>query len=138
MADSISHKRARTMRRALTPPEARLWVQLKGRKLEGLKFRRQHPAGPYILDFYCPEQGLAVEVDGMIHGDADQARHDERRTAWLTTKGISVLRVASCDVRDDVEGVLNAIRNAALRRSAAPSTATRSPSPRSGEERLGF
>ena len=116
MADSISHERARTMRRALTPPEARLWAQLKGRKLEGLKFRRQHPVGPYILDFYCPEQGLAVEVDGMIHGDAEQLRHDARRTTWLATKGVSVLRIASCDVRNDVEGVLNAIRNAAGKR----------------------
>ncbi|MFE9084819.1 endonuclease domain-containing protein [Brevundimonas sp. NPDC003935] len=118
MADSISHERARQMRRALTPPEAQLWTQLKGRKLEGLKFRRQHPVGPYILDFYCPELALAVEVDGMIHGEAVQVRHDEQRTAWLATKSVSVLRVASCDVRDDVEGVLNAIRNVALTRKA--------------------
>ena len=114
MADSLSHERARTMRRALTPPEAQLWAQLKGRKLEGLKFRRQHPIGPYILDFYCADLELAVEVDGLIHGDADQIHHDERRTAWLAAQGLSVLRVASCDVRDDVEGVLNAIRNTAL------------------------
>ena len=118
MADSISHERARTMRRGLTPPEAQLWAQLKGRKLEGLKFRRQHPIGPYILDFYCAELELALEIDGMIHGDAGQARHDERRTAWLATKGVSILRVASCDVRDDVEGVLNAIRNLAFKRKA--------------------
>ena len=118
MADSISHERARHMRRALTPPEAQLWAQLKGRQIEELKFRRQHPIGPYILDFYCAEQGLAVEVDGMIHGDADKVRHDERRTIWLKEKGVSVLRIASCDVHDDVEGVLNAIRNAALKRQA--------------------
>ena len=116
MADSVSHERARTMRRALTPPEARLWFQLKGRKLGGLKFRRQHPIGPYILDFYCAKQELAVEVDGLIHGDADQVRHDERRRIWLEEKGVSVLRVASCDVRDDIEGVLNAIRNVAGKR----------------------
>ena len=118
MADSIGHERARTMRRALTPPEAQLWAQLKGRKLGGLKFRHQHPVGPYILDFYCAGLALAIEVDGLIHGDADQVRHDGRRTAWLATKGISVLRVASCDVRDNVEGVLNAVRNAALKRQA--------------------
>ncbi|MGO4409676.1 MULTISPECIES: endonuclease domain-containing protein [unclassified Brevundimonas] len=118
MADSMSHERARNMRRALTPPEAQLWAQLKGRKLEGLKFRRQHPIGPYILDFYCAERELAVEVDGMIHDDADQVRHDERRTAWLAAQGVSMLRVASCDVRNDVEGVLNAIRNVALKRKA--------------------
>ncbi|MNT89385.1 hypothetical protein D3C72_2301010 [compost metagenome] len=54
----------------------------------------------------------------MIHGDADQARHDERRTTWLALQELSVLRVASCDVRDDVEGVLNAIRDAAFTRKA--------------------
>ncbi len=116
MADSISYERARRMRRALTPPEAQLWLQLKGRKLEGLKFRKQHPVGPYILDFYCSEARLAVEVDGSVHGDPDQARHDARRTAWLAERGIAVLRVQASDVRDELEGVLNAIRGVVLER----------------------
>ncbi|MNL40267.1 hypothetical protein D3C87_1626050 [compost metagenome] len=113
MADSISYERARQMRRALTPPEAQLWNQLKGRGLEGLKFRKQHPVGPYILDFYCAEAKLAVEVDGMIHGDPDQARHDARRTEWLAERGIAVLRVQASDVHAELEGVLNAIRGVA-------------------------
>lgn len=112
MADSISYERARKMRRSLTPPEAQLWKQLKGRNLDGLKFRKQHPVGPYILDFYCAEAKLAVEVDGLIHGDPDQARHDARRTEWLSGRGIAVLRVQASDVRTEVEGVLNAIRGA--------------------------
>ncbi len=118
MADSISYERARLMRRALTPPEAQLWNQLKGRSLEGLKFRKQYPIGPYILDFYCAAAKLAVEVDGLIHGDPDQTRHDEKRAGWLHQQGIGVLRVAACDVRDELEGVLNAIRYAALKRSS--------------------
>lgn len=113
MPDGLSYQRAKKMRRALTPPEAQLWAQLKGRGLEGLRFRRQHPIGPFILDFYCAELKLAVEVDGLIHGLTDQALYDERRTHWLMARDVSVLRIAACDVRDDMEGVLNAIRSAA-------------------------
>ena len=102
----VTYSRARELRKRLTPPEARLWVQLKGERLRGLKFRKQHPIGPYILDFYCPEAGLAVEVDGAGHGLPDQHRHDERRTAWLAERGVRVLRVRATQVRDELEGVL--------------------------------
>ncbi|MGO4409364.1 MULTISPECIES: endonuclease domain-containing protein [unclassified Brevundimonas] len=97
------------MRRALTPPEARLWIQVKRGGLEGLKFRRQHPVGPYILDFYCHAARLAVEVDGAGHDDPEQIAHDERRTHWLASQGVEVLRVRSTDVRDHLEGVLAVI-----------------------------
>ncbi|MET4682809.1 endonuclease domain-containing protein [Brevundimonas faecalis] len=110
MADSQSYERARRMRRSLTPPEAQLWAILKGRKLAGLKFRRQHPIGPYILDFYCAEAKLAVEVDGSLHWNPDQMSHDRRRTAWLKTQGVEVLRLASIDVGKEMEGVLGLIR----------------------------
>ena len=100
------YRRACRMRRALTPPEARLWTCLKGGGLEGLKFRRQHPVGPYILDFYCHAARLAVEVDGADHDLPDQLAHDERRTRWLSTQGIEVLRVRSTDVRDHLDGAL--------------------------------
>ena len=104
-----TYRRAAGMRRALTPPEARLWTCLKGGGLEGLKFRRQHPVGPYILDFYCHAARLAVEVDGAAHDEADQLAHDERRTAWLKAQGIEVLRIRSTDVRDHLDGVLSVI-----------------------------
>ncbi len=104
-----AYRRASRMRRALTPPEARLWTQLKGGGLEGLKFRRQHPVGPYILDFYCHAACLAVEVDGAAHDDPDQIAHDARRTAWLKVQGIEVLRVRATDVRDHLDGVLAVI-----------------------------
>jgi len=101
-----TYRRAAGMRRALTPPEARLWTQIKSGGLEGLKFRRQHPVGPYILDFYCHAARLAVEVDGAGHDDPDQIAHDERRSRWLATQGVEVLRVRSTDVRDHLDGVL--------------------------------
>jgi len=103
------YRRASKMRRALTPPEARLWTQIKGGGLEGLKFRRQHPAGPYILDFYCPAARLAVEIDGATHDDPDQIAHDSRRTAWLKAQGLEVLRIRATDVRDHLDGVLAVI-----------------------------
>lgn len=106
MADGKSYDRARVMRRALTPPEATLWAQLKGKGLEGFRFRRQHPIGPYVLDFYCAAARLAVEVDGLIHGDPDQARHDAYRDGWLGRQGISVLRIPATEVRHQLEGVM--------------------------------
>ncbi len=108
--------RARVLRRALTPPEARLWVCLRRRALAGLKFRRQHPVGPYVLDFYCAEAKLAVEVDGQHHGEAERAEHDQRRTAWLATQGITELRIAAEDVRVNLDGVLTWIRTNAEER----------------------
>ncbi|WP_269515919.1 endonuclease domain-containing protein [Brevundimonas subvibrioides] len=102
--------RARVLRRTLTPPEARLWIYLRRRALGGLKFRRQHPVGPYVLDFYCPEARLAVEVDGQHHADPEQFEKDEARTAWLAKQDIAVLRIAAERVRTDLEGVLGWIR----------------------------
>lgn len=113
MADGISYERARRLRRTLTPPEARLWRCLKGDKLGGLGFRKQHPIGPYILDFYCAAAKLAVEVDGAIHGTEEQIAHDRRRTAWLGDKGLRVIRIRALDVRDDLDGVLGFVRREA-------------------------
>ena len=101
-----TYRRAARMRRSLTPPEARLWLHIKGGGIEGLRFRRQHPVGPYILDFYCHAARLAVEVDGAGHDHASQIAHDERRTRWLLAQGVEVLRVRSTDVRDHLDGVL--------------------------------
>ena len=107
--------RARQLRRRLTLPEGLLWIALRGRRLAGLRFRRQHPIGPYILDFYCDEAKLAVEVDGEGHQHPEQAAHDQRRTAWLQERGIDVLRLPARDVLQTMEGVLERIRNRARR-----------------------
>nr|WP_292160059.1 endonuclease domain-containing protein [Brevundimonas sp.] len=114
------------MRRPMSPPEARLWVRVRARRLEGCKFRRQHPCGPFILDFYCAAARLAVEVDGESHNHPDQISHDRRRTRWLAAQGIRVVRIAAVDVRDELDGVLafilRVVRERTAHRSAAPST----------------
>lgn len=102
--------RAKKLRRALTLPEVLLWQAIRGRKLGGARFRRQHPIGPYILDFYCEETRLAVEVDGVSHEHPDRIRHDARRTAWLNLRGITVCRIAARDVLGNLEGVLAGLR----------------------------
>lgn len=109
MADSVTHQRAKRMRQSMTPPEARLWTQLRGHRLNGYKFRRQHPFGPYILDFYCAAARLAVEVDGRGHDHPEQLEHDRRRTNWLAGHGVRVVRLAAIDVRDELDGVLGFI-----------------------------
>jgi very-short-patch-repair endonuclease len=121
---------ARRLRREMTPPEARLWAALRGNRL-GVKFRRQHPIGRYVLDFYCAELKLAVEVDGRGHDHPDVMRVDQARTAWLATQGIRVVRLAAEDVRVELEAVLGYLRRVCEERSVdrCPSTASRSPSP---------
>ncbi|WP_336966947.1 endonuclease domain-containing protein [Brevundimonas aurantiaca] len=101
--------RARDLRRSLTLPEVLLWQALRRRGLCGARFRRQHPIGPYILDFYCDAARLAVEIDGSSHDTPDQARHDARRTDWLNQRGVSVLCIPARDVLTDLAGVLEGI-----------------------------
>jgi very-short-patch-repair endonuclease len=96
----ISLKRARRLRRALTGPEVGLWVRLRNRQLGGFRFRRQHPIGPYILDFYCAEARLAVEIDGLAHGHPDQIAHDSRRDQWLTERGIRTFRLGASALKN--------------------------------------
>ena len=124
-APILTLKRARSLRRQMTLPEVLLWQALRGGRA-GLRFRRQHPMGPYILDFFCPSARLAVEVDGSVHDTAEQARYDDRRNAWLAAREIRVLRIAATDVlkADGLEWVLLAIEQA-----AAPSTACGGPPP---------
>jgi very-short-patch-repair endonuclease len=100
--------RARQLRRAPTPPEYRLWLFLRQRP-GGLKFRRQHPFGPYVVDFYCPAEKLAIEVDGGAHGMGDNRSRDERRDCWLRKRGLRVLRFEAGDVMNDTESIVTAI-----------------------------
>lgn len=106
----LTLKRARELRRRLTLPEGLLWTALRGRRLAGLRFRRQHPIGPYIVDFYCPALRLAVEVDGQIHGDPDRMRHDQRRGLWLRSQGVDVFRIPAREVLGNMDGVLEGLR----------------------------
>jgi very-short-patch-repair endonuclease len=101
----LTLRRARELRRAMTPPEIALWQALRSRRLGGFRFRRQHPLGPWILDFYCAERRLAVEVDGGSHNMGEIGR-DERRDADLARRGVDVLRISASEVRADLDGVL--------------------------------
>jgi len=103
---------AKTLRRKLTLPEGLLWRAIRGRKLDGLHFRRQHPIGPYVLDFFCDSAKLAIEVDGQSHGFGDRPERDERRDAWLAEKGIRTLRLSAELVLHDVDDATNTIRGA--------------------------
>ena len=102
--------RRRHQRANLTPAEARLWNYLKISQLSGRKFRRQHSVGRYILDFYCPSEKLAIELDGAVH-DCDFAlRHDRTRYQFLRNAGICILRFQNDDVMKNLDGVLSEIR----------------------------
>jgi very-short-patch-repair endonuclease len=97
----------------MTLPELMVWQAVRGNRLNGLKFRRQHPVGPYILDFFCAERDLAIEVDGESHGVPDQIEHDRRRDVWLTDRGIVVLRLPASYVIQSLSDALEMIGNAA-------------------------
>jgi very-short-patch-repair endonuclease len=103
---------ARRLRRNATIPERMLWNRLRGGRLAGLKFRRQQPIGPYIVDFFCHEVALVVEVDGRSHDD--RAKEDSRRETFLREQQrLQVLRVSNDDVLTETEAVLFAILRAA-------------------------
>ena len=102
---------ARQLRMSLTPAEARLWKYIQNRQLAGRKFRRQHSAGPYVLDFYCPREHLAIELDGAAHDHEQAAQRDEARTRYLASLGIKVVRFENRDVMSNLEGVLQVIKD---------------------------
>src|SRR5215210_9408697 len=103
----------------MSPPENALWRVLRSRP-EGLQFRRQHPFGPYVLDFYCKAAGLAVEVDGMAHSMGTNPAKDERRDNYLLANGVERLRIAAADVRGDLDAVLIIIVQHCISRTPPP------------------
>nr|WP_295660232.1 DUF559 domain-containing protein [Polymorphobacter sp.] len=98
---------ARRLRSEMTLPEVLLWDRL--RKSDGPRFRRQHPAGPYILDFFCAKAKLVVEIDGIVHSMGDAGSRDARRDAWLTAQGLRILRINASEVLADVNRVAASI-----------------------------
>jgi very-short-patch-repair endonuclease len=102
---------ADTLRHELTPAERILWNALRGKRLAGLGFRRQHPVGRFVLDFYLPSHHLVVELDGAGH--EEQRERDAERTAWLTAYGYRVLRFGNEEVLSNLSGVLEQIRRTA-------------------------
>jgi very-short-patch-repair endonuclease len=101
--------RARRLRKDATSPERILWSKLKGAQIDGASFRRQHPLGPYVIDFYCPSLGIVVELDGEHHGYQANAARDRQRDAWLVARGLRVLRFWNENVRTNLTGVVEDI-----------------------------
>ncbi|MEJ0013105.1 MAG: endonuclease domain-containing protein [Bauldia sp.] len=110
---SSNRRFAKTMRREMTEAEALLWRYLRKPGIGELRFRRQTPIGPYIVDFFCPQRRLIVEVDGGQHGSPDAAARDADRDTWLGRQGYRLLRVWNNGVIGNIEGVCAAILAAA-------------------------
>ena len=104
-----SLNRARGLRREQTEAEKRLWGCLRSRRLNGHKFVRQEPIGPFIADFLCRERKLIVEVDGATHSEPDEIAYDERRSRYLRALGYKILRVQNADVFTICDDVLDMI-----------------------------
>ncbi len=100
---------ARRQRREPTTAELKLWQALRNRALTGLKFRRQHPVSCFILDFYCSEQKLCIEVDGEIHSQPEQRILDSQRTSALNQLGLYVLRFTNTEIEDNMDQVIQKI-----------------------------
>lgn len=131
----LSVTRARRLRREMSPTELRLWSVLRQRPA-GLQFRRQHPLGPFVLDFFCRSAALAIEVDGMAHDFEARANRDAMRDEWLTAKGVATLRIPAAEVHRNLEGVITYIVSLSLGRTPPPHD-VRSPSPpKRGEDDL--
>ena len=100
-------RRAKELRRNQTPMERKLWAKLRGKQLCGLKFRRQHPIGRYIVDFCCLARKLVIEIDGDSH--AFQLEYDQERTAYLEERGYTVIRFTNDQVQRQLDAVLTEI-----------------------------
>jgi very-short-patch-repair endonuclease len=101
--------RARALRKSMSDAEVLLWTRLRGRGPEVPTFRRQHPFGTIILDFYCPSAALAVEVDGRTHWDDDARERDAARDIWLARQGIEVMRIPASRVYRALDEVTDAV-----------------------------
>jgi len=103
---------ARLLRRKPTRSESMLWEALRNRQLTGMKFLRQHPIGSSIVDFYCHEKRLAVEIDGPIHQKHDVAECDQARQKLIEAYGIRFFRCTSAEVEGNLQGILERLREA--------------------------
>ena len=102
-------RHARRLRRTMSLPEVLLWRELR-KKPNDLQYRRQHPAGPYVLDFFCATTNVAI-VDGEAHSRGDQPLKDTLRDDWLKEQGIRVMRIAAQDVLENLDGVIQLIES---------------------------
>jgi very-short-patch-repair endonuclease len=108
----VKHAVARRLRREQTDVERKLWHALRGRRFHGVKFRRQQPVGPYVVDFACFEARLIVELDGDQHGSQEGMVYDAKRDRRLEQDGFRVLRFANHELNANFDGVLEGIERA--------------------------
>jgi very-short-patch-repair endonuclease len=108
----MASKNAKQLRSKATEAELRLWSVIRRRQLDGLRFRRQVPLGPFIVDFACYDARLVVELDGGQHGETTEA--DAARTQWLEGRGFRVVRFWNPEIFENLDGVLTVIRNATM------------------------
>ena len=129
--EGVSRPLAQKLRKRMTDAETILWSRLRGRQLDGLKFRRQHPVMAYVADFACIEARLIVEVDGATHSTETERAHDARRALILTNAGWRILRASNNDIYKNLYETLQLISRSA---GCAPSVpdAVRDTSPASG------
>ena len=114
--------KARALRKDQTPSEKLLWKKLRGRKFHNLKFRRQVPLGPFIVDFYCAEHRLVIEVDGCVH--ALKKQYDGNRQRFIEEGRFTVLRFTNVQVNESISWVLSQIASSILTRRKATAVAT--------------
>ena len=100
---------ARGLRQELSLPEGLLWRALRGNRLEGIRFRRQQPIGPYVADFYCASVRFVIEIDGASHGCADRPERDGIRDRWMIERGFKVLRLPASLVLSDMDATIRTI-----------------------------
>ena len=120
---------AQSLRRQETNAEQRLWRELRSRQVDGWKFKRQVPHGRYVLDFFCADAALVIEVDGVQHLEG-RAAYDAERTTYLEHEGLRVLRLRNSDVLDNMDGTLETIYLALGQRPAPSPGAARRPLPK--------
>ena len=104
--------RARELRREQTPAEKKVWARVRNHQLANLPIRRQHPIGPYVVDFCCEPAKVVIEIDGDSHFEPEQQTFDARRTTWLEECGYRVIRFTNSEVHHNLEAVLRAIAEA--------------------------
>ncbi len=115
MADFIFNdpelkERRRELRKNSTPAEIELWKRLKNKALNGRKFRRQYSVGKFIIDFYCPEERLGIELDGSMHFTSENIEYDKNRTDVINYFNIKIIRFENYMIMEDIENVLEVIK----------------------------
>ncbi len=104
--------KARELRNQLTPPEKQFWNTLREMSFyKEIRFNRQKPVGEYIVDFYCHEYGLVIEIDGDTHGQKETQIKDQKRTAFLESKGLRVIRFTNPEVLHNIDGIMESLES---------------------------